>query len=331
MEKKPFLVRELSLGETRLIRISRVFTDSYPDYNLSIFIARGTPPGMFGAFPSTGTPGKQPYSVFALDDSVSDLEQCKRCLTSPLPLQRHVYVKQLTSVARSVSMQETIAHLMPLAKKLVEDPESMVRAALAEELGKLAEYLSNPSQPETLPVHYDELGHELPSLSAYRENPPPYIPFQPSSKCNFYASPRSPQPSSSSPSSSPPVREPFEPADPSAAGYEQIKLVIIPAIQNLLIDQSTDVRQVNICHVNPSYALHVCHDGQPLSNFKKTSHSKYQPSSGRLSVSRKDRRCSDRRRRGHPHSYAGSALIISNLNNSTFWEERVVLTNVLTS
>jgi hypothetical protein len=165
-----------------------------------------------------GGPPKQPYVL--VDDTLSEMDQCKRYSLSQLPLQRYIYVKRLSACARRVGVQDAIAHLVPLFKKLVTDKEEIVRQALGEEVGKFAIFLGRPDARVVPDVYYDENGNELPPLSDYSGETN-------STKSDISANGESAD----------------SEIDSDSPGYAHIKNSIIPVVQKLLLDSSVEVRQ----------------------------------------------------------------------------------------
>lgn len=161
---------------------------------------------MFGVT-GTGSFGPpQNSDVFAVDDTLSELEKCKRYVVSKLPLQRFVYVKCLASCAREIGVDSTIKDVLPLLDQVLTDSESFIRTALGEELAKLTFYLAYPNLPvERGVLNKDGILEPIP-LENGGEDPSSIV-------------------------------------DVKSRSYQEILNTITPAIQRLIGDSLLEVRQ----------------------------------------------------------------------------------------
>jgi hypothetical protein len=160
---------------------------------------------MFGVT-GTGSFGPpQNSDVFAVDDTLSELEKCKRYVVSKLPLQRFVYVKCLASCAREIGIESTIMDLLPLLDHVLIDAESFIRKELGDELAKLTFFLAYPNlTPDQYCLNKDGI---------LEPNPPTH------------------------------ADEAVPAVDVESASYQHILMTITPAIQRLIGDSLQEVRQ----------------------------------------------------------------------------------------
>ena len=90
--------------------------------------------------------------AFLVDDSLSDLQKQKKYCLSSLPLQRLIFLRRLSSVARVFGVSATVEHLLPLLPRLAADKEDVIRQAVGIEVAALVVYLANPLKPQPQPV-----------------------------------------------------------------------------------------------------------------------------------------------------------------------------------
>ena len=100
----------------------------------------------------TPPPGTSDPMAFLVDDSLSDLQKQKKYCLSSLPLQRLIFLRRLSSVARVFGVSATVEHLLPLLPRLAADKEDVIRQAVGIEVAALVVYLANPLRPQPQPV-----------------------------------------------------------------------------------------------------------------------------------------------------------------------------------
>ncbi|KAJ0401247.1 hypothetical protein P43SY_010971 [Pythium insidiosum] len=81
------------------------------------------------------------FEDLAIDDTLSDLDRVTKYICSNIALQRVIHVKMLADTARSVGLQATCDHLIPLLEPLVCDVEYVVRQHVALQFPPLAAFL----------------------------------------------------------------------------------------------------------------------------------------------------------------------------------------------
>jgi hypothetical protein len=86
----------------------------------------------------------------SVDDSKTELENIKRCVFSPLVLQRHVFIKRVVACAAEIGVEQTVAELVPLLPKLTEDEHLTIRQGVARMLGRLGLFLATHEDPGEL-------------------------------------------------------------------------------------------------------------------------------------------------------------------------------------
>ena len=100
----------------------------------------------------TPPPGTSDPMAFLVDDSLSDLHKQKKYCLSSLPLQRLIFLRRLSTVARVFGVSATVEHLLPLLPRLATDKEDVIRQAVGIEVAALVTYLANPLKPQPQPV-----------------------------------------------------------------------------------------------------------------------------------------------------------------------------------
>jgi len=76
-----------------------------------------------------------------VDENYSPLERAHHFGTSKLSLQRLVFVNELVDSAHDIGYEATVAHLLPIVRKLASDGEVLVRQSLVGHFGDLAGFL----------------------------------------------------------------------------------------------------------------------------------------------------------------------------------------------
>ncbi|GLD93661.1 hypothetical protein PINS_up002266 [Pythium insidiosum] len=82
------------------------------------------------------------FEDLAIDDTLSDLDRVTKYICSNIALQRVIHVKMLADTARSVGLQATCDHLIPLLEPLVCDVEYVVRQHVALQFPPLGAFLA---------------------------------------------------------------------------------------------------------------------------------------------------------------------------------------------
>mmetsp|Transcript_114567 Transcript_114567/g.227986 ORF Transcript_114567/g.227986 Transcript_114567/m.227986 type:complete len:897 (-) Transcript_114567:181-2871(-) len=83
-----------------------------------------------------------------VDENYTPLQRAHHFGTSKLSLQRLVFVNELVDAAHDVGYEATVAHLLPIVRKLASDGEVLVRQSLVGHFGDLAGFLiqANPDR-----------------------------------------------------------------------------------------------------------------------------------------------------------------------------------------
>ena len=67
-------------------------------------------------------------------------------------LQRLIFLRRLSSVARVFGVSASVEHLLPLLPRLAADKEDVIRQAVGIEVAALLVFLANPLKPQPQPV-----------------------------------------------------------------------------------------------------------------------------------------------------------------------------------
>lgn len=84
-----------------------------------------------------------------IDDSLSPLERLQKYCRSDLILHRLHLVRELSEIATQMGTDETVEFILPEMTHLKDDPEAVIRQALAEQLAEFASYVSNKLHTES--------------------------------------------------------------------------------------------------------------------------------------------------------------------------------------
>eukprot|EP00011_Vannellida_sp_DIVA3-517-6-12_P010523 CAMPEP_0114617832 /NCGR_PEP_ID=MMETSP0168-20121206/7397_1 /TAXON_ID=95228 ORGANISM="Vannella sp., Strain DIVA3 517/6/12" /NCGR_SAMPLE_ID=MMETSP0168 /ASSEMBLY_ACC=CAM_ASM_000044 /LENGTH=650 /DNA_ID=CAMNT_0001828973 /DNA_START=214 /DNA_END=2166 /DNA_ORIENTATION=+ len=76
-----------------------------------------------------------------IDDSLSPLQRLQKYCRSDLILHRLHLVRELSEIATQIGTEETIEHILPEMVNLKDDPEAVIRQALAEQLAEFSTFV----------------------------------------------------------------------------------------------------------------------------------------------------------------------------------------------
>jgi len=83
------------------------------------------------------------FEDLSIDDTLTELQRLVRYTKSSIGLQRLVHTKMLADVAKTVGFEDTMMFILPLLNDLSHDNEPAIKQQLVEQLGPLAQLLSD--------------------------------------------------------------------------------------------------------------------------------------------------------------------------------------------